>query len=403
MANTVPVALAVSSVTVAGYVYLSYSRADRTAVDRLAAELSAAGVPVWYDHALDHASRWSDVVEPSIRSCAAFIPVLSPARTAEAWPARESQAAQQYSRPVFPVLLAGESFGYSAVEDLRTGGPLSPAFLQRLRATIGLPGAWPQVAPSGWRRPAVLAAAALVVFLLLAVGAVALYLANSGDAGRPAAAGAPTATRTTGPRATTTTPPTTATCRWEPAPAPSSVAPGMDATLQPDAEVPAIGRPRLTLATNRGAIVIEMDRSVTPCTAASMAFLAGRHYYDNSTCHRLVQDIFALQCGDPTGSGEGGPGYQFADENLQPDKLPAYHQGDVAMANAGPGTNGSQFFFVYGVSTLPGDYPLFGHVVSGLDIVEAVGAGGDDGAFDNGGPGGGHPKLALTIRSATIN
>jgi peptidyl-prolyl cis-trans isomerase B (cyclophilin B) len=174
----------------------------------------------------------------------------------------------------------------------------------------------------------------------------------------------------------------------------------MDAPLTPPLTVPATGTTTMTLSTNRGEIVIQIDRAKTPCTAASMAFLVGRHFYDHTSCHRLVTQIFALQCGDPTGTNEGGPGYQFADENLQPDKLPAYHPGDVAMANAGPDTNGSQFFFVYGISDLPGTSALWGHVTKGLDIINTVGAGGDDGAYN--GPGDGHPKLPLIINSARI-
>ena len=92
-----------------------------------------------------------------------------------------------------------------------------------------------------------------------------------------------------------------------------------------------------------------MDLSKTPCTAASLAYLASKGFYDNTACHRLVDGIFALQCGDPSGTGSGGATYRFDDENLPTGKLPAYHDGDVAMANTGqPGSNGSQFFFVYG-------------------------------------------------------
>jgi peptidyl-prolyl cis-trans isomerase B (cyclophilin B) len=152
------------------------------------------------------------------------------------------------------------------------------------------------------------------------------------------------------------------------------------------------------------AVKIEMDLAKTPCTAASLASLAQQKYYDGSSCHRLVASIFALQCGDPTGTGTGGPGYSFADENLPKDKLPAYHAGDVAMANTGqPSSNGSQFFFIWQNSTLPGDYTLFGRVIEGFDIVQKVGAGGDDGAFEaQGQAGGGHPKIKFQLKSVTV-
>jgi peptidyl-prolyl cis-trans isomerase B (cyclophilin B) len=170
----------------------------------------------------------------------------------------------------------------------------------------------------------------------------------------------------------------------------------------PATSQPTSGYRLMTLNTNRGVITIEMDLSKAPCTGASMTSLAQAGYFNNSGCHRLVAGIDALQCGDPTGTGTGGPGYQFADENLPTGKLPAYHTGDVAMANSGAGgTNGSQFFFVWGISSLPGNYSLWGHVVSGLDIVQAVAAGGDDEAFAAQ-AGGGHPKLPLTFKSVSV-
>jgi peptidyl-prolyl cis-trans isomerase B (cyclophilin B) len=153
-----------------------------------------------------------------------------------------------------------------------------------------------------------------------------------------------------------------------------------------------------------------MDLSKTPCTAASMAHLAETGFYTKGTnprigsCHRVEADIFILQCGDPTGTGSGSPGYQFDDENLQTNKLPAYHTGDVAMANSGPNTNGSQFFFLYQTGSLPGDYALWGHVIKGLDIVQTVAQAGDDEAFatSNGGPGGGHPNRIITFEKVTV-
>jgi peptidyl-prolyl cis-trans isomerase B (cyclophilin B) len=123
-----------------------------------------------------------------------------------------------------------------------------------------------------------------------------------------------------------------------------------------------------------------------------------------SSCHRLVTSIFVLQCGDPTYTGSGGPGYQFNDENLHSDQLPAYHEGDVAMANSGANTNGSQFFFVYQTSSLPGNYSLWGHVVQGLEIVKQIAAGGDDDAFDQqqSGSGDGHPLTPLVFKSVEV-
>ena len=197
-------------------------------------------------------------------------------------------------------------------------------------------------------------------------------------------------------------------CTWNlipeatgsPSPSPS-LPPGIKDVGLPPTNPPHTGYQVLTFTTNLGVIKVEMDYSKTPCTAASMAHLASKKFFDNSSCHRLVAGIFALQCGDPSGSGSGGATYKFADENLPKDKLPAYHEGDVAMANTGePGTNGSQFFFLWSNSTLQGDYSLWGHVIEGLNIVKQVAAGGDDGAFEPQ-PGGGHPKAKFVFKSVT--
>lgn len=177
--------------------------------------------------------------------------------------------------------------------------------------------------------------------------------------------------------------------------------PGISDIGTPPTTVPNVGYQVITFDTNKGPVKIEMNLAKTPCTAASMAFLAGKGYYNNSDCHRLVTTIFALQCGDPSGTGSGGVTYTVADENLPKDKLPAYHAGDVAMANTGqPNSNGTQFFFVYDNSQLQGDYSLFGRVVEGEDIIKAVAAGGDDGAFEAQ-AGGGHPNDKLTFTSVT--
>src|SRR6202020_1460505 len=107
---------------------------------------------------------------------------------------------------------------------------------------------------------------------------------------------------------------------------------------------------RATIHTNRGNIVINLRNSKAPCTVNSFVYLAARNYFSNTPCHRLTTSgIYVLQCGDPTGTGEGGPGYKFKDEDLTGAK---YTAGTVAMANTGAAdSNGSQFFFVYKNST----------------------------------------------------
>jgi peptidyl-prolyl cis-trans isomerase B (cyclophilin B) len=150
----------------------------------------------------------------------------------------------------------------------------------------------------------------------------------------------------------------------------------------------------VTIATNRGDIVFEMDSAQAPCTANNLRSLAHFGYYDDTPCHRLTtQGISVLQCGDPTGTGTGGPGYTFADENLEG---ATYERGTVAMANAGPGTNGSQFFLVYEDSSLPANYTPFGKIVDGFDVLEEVA---DAGSDESNGTGDGKPKLPVQIET----
>ena len=153
-----------------------------------------------------------------------------------------------------------------------------------------------------------------------------------------------------------------------------------------------------TIHTNRGNIVINLLNSKATCTVNSFVYLAAKNYFSNTHCHRLTTSgIFVLQCGDPTGTGEGGPGYKFDDENLAGAK---YKAGTVAMANAGPNTNGSQFFLVY--KNTPGlapNYTPFGTIVGGLNIIQKVAKAGSD---NSNGPGDGHPKEKVEITSVTI-
>jgi len=152
-----------------------------------------------------------------------------------------------------------------------------------------------------------------------------------------------------------------------------------------------------TLTTSQGAIVIALDAAKAPCTVNSFVFLAQRKYFDATPCHRLTTaGIFVLQCGDPTGTGSGGPGYQFADENLTGAVYPA---GTVAMANAGPGTNGSQFFLVYQDTKLAPSYTPFGRIASGLAALQKIAAAGSD---NSNGQGDGKPNLPVEITNVSV-
>jgi peptidylprolyl isomerase len=147
-----------------------------------------------------------------------------------------------------------------------------------------------------------------------------------------------------------------------------------------------------TMTTSLGEIVIALDALKAPKTVNNFVFLALNHYYDGVIFHRIING-FMCQGGDPTGTGRGGPGYRFEDELPKPRE---YQVGSLAMANAGPNTNGSQFFIVSGGSGvgLPPQYSLFGQVVKGLDIVDTM---------QNVPTGGGDkPKTDVVIQSVVI-
>lgn len=127
---------------------------------------------------------------------------------------------------------------------------------------------------------------------------------------------------------------------------------------------------RATLQTNHGDIAIDLFPAEAPRAVNSFLFLAGEGFYDGVTFHRVVPG-FVIQGGDPTGTGRGGPGYRFRDELEGPGK---YSRGTVAMANAGPNTNGSQFFICLGDLKLPHQYTIFGRVTSGMEAVDAIAA-----------------------------
>jgi cyclophilin family peptidyl-prolyl cis-trans isomerase len=145
------------------------------------------------------------------------------------------------------------------------------------------------------------------------------------------------------------------------------------------------------MVTTKGSMTIALDPQAAPRTVNSFVFLARYHYFDGIVFHRVIPG-FVLQGGDPTGTGTGGPGYKFADELPAPGR---YELGSLAMANAGPNTNGSQFFIISGPDgmRLPPSYSLFGKVVAGLDVVAAI---------DALGSGSGKTKEKITIESVTI-
>jgi peptidyl-prolyl cis-trans isomerase B (cyclophilin B) len=166
----------------------------------------------------------------------------------------------------------------------------------------------------------------------------------------------------------------------------------------------------VSMATNQGNIGLQLDNAKSPCTVNSFASLAQQGYFNDTPCHRLTtsEGLSVLQCGDPTGQGTGGPGYEFANEyptdQYQPDdpKLQEpvlYPRGTIAMANAGPGTNGSQFFLVYKDSELPPNYTVFGTIdATGLATLDKIAAAGvADGGQD------GKPKDDVQVKSILLD
>ncbi len=165
-----------------------------------------------------------------------------------------------------------------------------------------------------------------------------------------------------------------------------------------------------SMTTSQGNIGLQLDNAKSPCTVNSFASLAQQGFFDNTPCHRLTtsEGLAVLQCGDPTGQGTGGPGYQFDNEyptsQFQPDdpKLGQpvlYPRGTLAMANAGPGTNGSQFFLVYKDSQLPPNYTVFGTIdQTGLATLDKIAAAGTaDGGQD------GKPKNDVQVKSILLD
>jgi peptidyl-prolyl cis-trans isomerase B (cyclophilin B) len=202
----------------------------------------------------------------------------------------------------------------------------------------------------------------------------------------------------------------TVACTWTPA---DSASGGKVKDVgTPPKNAPNKGSAVMTLNTNLGAVTAKLDLTKVPCTGASFEYLASKKFWDNTKCHRLVNEASfkVLQCGDPFASGKGyrdtdgtgGPSYTMAEENLPTDTNNPYPAGSIAMANTGqPGSTGSQFFICSENTKLPASYTLLGSITSGLDIIKGVVAAGDDEAF-KAQAGGGHPKKEVDIKTLTV-
>lgn len=221
------------------------------------------------------------------------------------------------------------------------------------------------------RQAAIGAAAALVVI----VGAVVWVMAAVGDDEEPSLAAEPSPSPSVA----------AGLCPW----APDDVASNpylTDVGMPPEVTEPLSGTRTMTITTDHGVITVELDAAAAPCATASFTYLAEQEFYDGSPCHRLTtddestpeDDLFVLQCGDPTGTGFGGPTYRYPEENIPPSEVDNFPRGTVAMANTGqPASTGSQFFIVYEDSTLrPPNYTVVGQVTEGMEIIDEIAAAG---------------------------
>lgn len=233
---------------------------------------------------------------------------------------------------------------------------------------------------------------AVVVVAVLILGVIAYVIVSSRGTSEPTATAPDAAAESTAAEASTDEPieePAVLNCG---APVPTRAD-----DISYDAPGDVEPASTITLTTTCGDIVIALDPAAEQ-TVRSETFLAEQGFYDATACHRLTTDgIYVLQCGDPAGNGTGGPGYTVPDENLPSTGPSNYPAGTVAMANAGPGTSGSQFFLVYQDTTLPPDYTVFGTITEGLDIVQEIASvGTEDGGVD------GRPRQPMIIEKASV-
>jgi peptidyl-prolyl cis-trans isomerase B (cyclophilin B) len=181
--------------------------------------------------------------------------------------------------------------------------------------------------------------------------------------------------------------------------APSQGGEIIDVGTPPEADaVSAEGTVDLAMATDQGDLTLTLDRSIAPCAAESFTYLAEQGFFDGSPCHRLTTSptLSVLQCGDPSGTGTGGPSYRYAEE-VTPETT--YPRGTVAMAkSSAPASTGSQFFLVYADSQLPPEYTVVGTVDdAGLKVLDAIGGAGVQGGGEDGAP-----AEAVTIETMTV-
>jgi cyclophilin family peptidyl-prolyl cis-trans isomerase len=240
------------------------------------------------------------------------------------------------------------------------------------------------------------AVAVVVVAALLITGVL-----GSDDSSNDAAGGSSSSAVPTDTAAPTTNADGTISCNYLPDDSGNPNLKDVGTPPTPEA-TPTQGTATLLMSTTQGDLTLTLDKTKAPCAAASFAYLASQKFFDGSACHREVnQPTFGvLQCGDPTGTGSGGPSYKFAQEIPEGTTYP---RGTIAMANTGqPNSTGSQFFLCFFDTQLSPDYTPVGTVdEAGLAVLDTVAAAGNDGSFEAQ-AGGGAPNLPVTINTMTV-
>jgi peptidyl-prolyl cis-trans isomerase B (cyclophilin B) len=246
--------------------------------------------------------------------------------------------------------------------------------------------------------------ATLVAVAVVVVAALVITGVFSSDSSSSNAAGSSSNSATaasTSSAAPTTNADGTITCTYSPDKSGNTNLKDVGTPPKPEA-TPTQGTATLLMKTSQGDLTLTLDRTKAPCAAASFAYLAQKKFFDGSPCHREVNEptFGVLQCGDPTGSGSGGPTYKFAQE------VPAgttYPRGTIAMANTGqPNSTGSQFFLCFTDTQLSPDYSPVGTVdAAGLAVLDKIAAAGNNGSFASQ-AGGGAPNTPVTIKEMTV-
>jgi peptidyl-prolyl cis-trans isomerase B (cyclophilin B) len=244
---------------------------------------------------------------------------------------------------------------------------------------------------------ATVVAVAVVVVAALVITGVFSGDDTSTDAAATSSAAAPTSSAA----AATTNADGTINCTYSPDDSGNPNLTDVGTPPTPEA-TPTQGTSTLLMSTNQGDLTLTLDRTKAPCAAASFTYLASQQFFDGSPCHREVNEptFGVLQCGDPTGSGSGGPTYKFDQEIPEGTTYP---RGTIAMANTGqPGSTGSQFFLCFVDTQLSPDYTPVGTVdEAGLAVLDTIAAAGNDGSFEAQ-AGGGAPNLPVTINTMTV-